>query len=96
MVNLAEEKKPLNLDKLWASKSPSLVHLAFTERYKELFLVSFEPHLFMYKSSIMVLFAKYWVVLFFYDVGMELRSWKLDQYSDLIFYFGRNPRFTLF
>lgn len=65
MVNLAvTEEKPLNLDKLWASKSQSLVRLAFTERCKELFLVSFGPYLFMYNNSIKILFANYWVCCF--------------------------------
>lgn len=53
-ANLAlTEEKPLNLHKLWASKRQNLVHLAFTERRKELFLVChFGPHLFMYESNI--------------------------------------------
>lgn len=73
-LTLQSQKKPLNLDKLWASKSPSLVHLAFTERCKELFLVSFGPYLFMYNNSIKILFANYWVCCFFYGVGMVLET----------------------
>lgn len=96
MINLViTEEEPLNLDKLWAFKSPNLVRLAFTERCKELFLASFGPHLFMYNSSIKILFANYWVVFFFFMVlGWNPgpgNCFTLDQYSDLAFRFGRSP-----
>lgn len=40
-----------------------------------------------------------WVVLFFMVLGWNPGPGNcstLDRYADLVFYFGRNPRFTLF